>query len=130
MDQKLSICCFRFSRVFTTTNSLSVQSTVNPSQQRERPIIQQHMPQRGVMDFLRRWLVDTPNEVESDDHGLICRPPQQIIQAPVQQELVGSTTSIFVERCQLLINGKPVNSMDLVKMELDQCPEAYLTFMK
>ena len=118
--------CFKFSRVFTTTDSFNFQQ-INRNLGRGMPNMQQqNSPQRGVMDFLRRWFLEAP-EGELGD-GAICRPPQYHAEVPLQQ--VGSTTSVFVERCQLLINGKSTNSMDMMKMTASQAPEQYLTFMR
>ena len=88
------------------------------------------------MNFLRQMISGEPNEGsegnggEDEDEDLICRPPQYHVESPIQQEAVDAGSTVYVERVQLLLNGKPINSMDGIKATLWQNPEQYWTFMR
>ena len=71
-----------------------------------------HQPQliaqpreRRWIDFLRVFAPSSRNE--TDLEAQICRPPQGFVypQQPQRQAIADTETTVFIEKCQLILNG-------------------------
>ena len=126
---------FKFSRTFTVDSLERNQSSVG-GVSRERQNHPHHRQQNqhrrnfGLLKHLRQLIFgDEGSEEENEDD--IHRPPQPNAEPSRQQEqAVGASSTVFIQNCSLLINGKPTSSLDQMKATLTQCPEQYWTFMK